>query len=151
MNVNVSVDVSGAVDSLKEFGSSFPNIQKKALRVIGQGAVKEIKKAIRLTTKKRTGGLRKAYKYKVSKDGDYVTVYPSKKVSPHLKKIVPIVSALNYGADTSRRTDRRAGIQRKSIAGRGFIEKGESFLQGRGYMPGINKMVQQEIKKFFES
>lgn len=134
--ISVEADVSEVQDALAGTSKSLVSIRRQMLGIIARGVSKETSKAIRATTEKRTGELRKAYRYKVRRDGSEANVFP-KGLKGSDRSIFPKVMALNYGTVDGR------------LKPLGFIEQGEKYAESDKYSADVDKMIQRELKKYW--
>ena len=133
--INVKPDIEAVQDALAGTAAGLENIRKRTLGTIASGAKRRISQAIRLTTKKRSGELLKAYRYKVKKDGSAASLFP--RGQGKSSRIFPKVYTLNYGKEGTK------------WAARGFVQRGELFVQGAEYEKDVNKYVQKELDKYW--
>ena len=133
--INVTADVEAVQDALSGTSKGLSNVQKRVLGTIAAGARKKINAAIRQTTKRRTGELLKAYRYKVRKDASQANLYPRKQNKK--SQIFPKAYTLNYGLSGTK------------FKARGFIQKGEAYAQGTEWEKDVNKYVQNELDKYW--
>jgi len=132
---SIKADISEAQAALSGTSKSLASISRQTLGVIARGAVATVKKEIRSTTQKRTGELLRAYRYKVKKDGSEVNVFP--KALNGEESIFPKAMALSYGTNDGR------------IKPRGFVQKGEDYVDKGGYEPEIQKLIDKELAKYW--
>ncbi len=133
--LSVKAETEAAAEALEGTAAQFPRIKRRVLSLAAQGTRKKINAAIRITTKRRTGELLKAYRYKVHKDGDQVNIFP--KGQGTKSRIFPKVYTLNYGSSKTRHK------------ARGFIQQGELYAQSDDWMGAVNKLVQKELDKYW--
>lgn len=133
--LSVEVDVSKAKQALSGTSKSLVSISRQSLGIIARGTVTVLKKEIRATTDKITGELLKAYRYKVSKDGSQANVFP--KALNGERTIFPKVMALSYG----RKKD--------ALKPRGFVQKGEEYVEKGRYEDELQKMIDRELDKYW--
>lgn len=133
--LSVEVDVSKAKQALSGTSKSLVSISRQSLGIIARGTVTVLKKEIRATTDKITGELLKAYRYKVSKDGSHANVFP--KALNGERTIFPKVMALSYG----RKKD--------ALKPRGFVQKGEEYVEKGRYEDELQKMIDRELDKYW--
>ena len=91
----------------------------------------------------RTGELRKAYTYKVKKDGSSASVYP-KALASKDRTIFPKAMTLSYGHEGP--TKRASNWY---IKPRGFVQAGKRFADSGAYMDEVEKMVSKELDKYW--
>lgn len=133
--LSVEVDVSKAKQALSGTSKSLVSISRQSLGIIARGTVTVLKKEIRATTGRITGELLKAYRYKVSKDGSKANVFP--KALNGERTIFPKVMALSYG----RKKD--------TLKPRGFVQKGEEYVDKGRYEDELQKMIDRELDKYW--
>lgn len=138
--INVSVDVEKVQEALKGTSKSIKAISRKAMSIIGHGAVKAIKGGIRDTLNKRTGQLLKAYKYYGFKSGTGGIVRTDKKI-PNGDDFFKKTYTLNYGYT--------GNVRRALNKPHSFVERGEEYVNSSGYMSDIEKMVDKELEKWW--
>lgn len=141
--VSVEADVSAVQEALKGTAKSMKSIRKQALGIVGRVTAKATRQAITATTAKKTGDLRKAYGYKVAKDGSTVTVWPKDKaIAANNHLILAKASVLSYGYD--------AGPHRgPHVTARGFVQAGRDVAERGGWEPEMQKMIEKELKKYW--
>ena len=132
--ISVTPDIEAVQEALAGTSKGLGQIQKRALGTIAQGVRKRINAAIRASTKRRTGELLKAYRYKTRKDGSQVNVYPKKQGK---RNIFAKVYTLNYGKEGTK------------WRARGFVQRGEQYAQGSDWEADANKYVQKELDKYW--
>lgn len=132
----VKADVDKAQKALKGTALSVKSISRRALQTIARETVRRIKAAAASSTKKRTGELRKSYKYKAAKSGESVTVFPKGTVHAG-SGIYPKVMALSYGSE------------KRHIRAFGFIQAGQDYAENKDHSPEIEKLIQKELKKYW--
>lgn len=141
--VSVKADIDGVQKALAGTSKGMKSIQKQALGVIGRGTSKVIRKAVQATTARRTGELRKAYGYKVKKDGSSVTVWPTDRaVKENNHLVLAKVSVLSYGYDAGPRKG-------PHVRARNFVQAGKAWAEGGGYEADLQKIVDKELKKYW--
>ena len=134
--IDLTADTEAVQKALEGTTAGLEAMRKRTLSAAAQGARKKINAAIRATTKKRTGELRKAYRYKVKKDGSQANIYPRK--ASKASQIFPKAYTLNYGREGT------------AHAPRGFVEAGERYAEGGQWEADANKLVQKELDKYWE-
>lgn len=132
---SIKADISEAQAALSGTSKSLASISRQTLGVIARGAVATVKKEIRSTTQKRTGELLRAYRYKIKRDGSEANVFP--KALKGNDTIFPKAMALSYGTNDGR------------IKPRGFVQKGEDYVDKGGYEPEIQKLIDKELAKYW--
>ena len=135
--ISISADVTEVQEALSQTAKSLQSIERKTLSIASRGTVKAIKMGIRETLHRRTGGLLKAYKYKVHKEG-FSNVYPNGKSG---SDVFPKAFILNYGY--------KGPTKRAINKPHGFIQKGEIYASNGSYMPEVEKMIQKELEKYW--
>ena len=133
--IAVNAEVEAVQEALAGTSAGLVQMQRKTLSAIAQGARRKINAAIRLTTKRRTGELLKAYRYKVRKDASQANIFPKK--TGKKGNIFAKVYTLNYGKEGTR------------WRARGFVQKGEAYAEEGGYEAAVNKLVQKELDKYW--
>ena len=114
------VDVSAVQDALSETSKSLKSIQRSTLRVVARATVKTVRAAIITSDLHvRTGELRKAYTYKLKRDGTEANVYPRALTSGD-RTIFPKAMTLSYGHNGPTKRFRNW-----RIAPRGFVQRGQ--------------------------
>lgn len=152
--ISIKTNIQKAQKALSTTSYKMPAIQKSVLRIFAKGALKAIKKQIKQDFRRHTGGLYNAYTYTV-KD-DFATVYPSTKTA-HGKRIVPIVSALNYGTViTAKRAPflsfmGRHFIKTKQviIKGTDFLDAGKKDIQSTTHTKEVNTYIQKQFNRYW--
>lgn len=142
--VSIKADVDEVQKALKGTAKSMKSIRKQALGIVGRVESKATRQAITASTGKRTGDLRKAYSYKVAKDGSTVTVWPRPKDKMEEGRKVFLKSViLSYGYN--------AGPGRKGphVAARNFVQAGQTYVESGGYEADLQKIVDKELKKYW--
>lgn len=132
---SIKADISEAQAALSGTSKSLSSISRQTLGVIARGAVATVKKEILSTTQKRTGELLRAYRYKIKRDGSEANVFP--KALKGNDTIFPKAMALSYGTADGR------------IKPRGFVQKGEDYVDKGGYEPEIQKLIDKELAKYW--
>lgn len=141
--IDVSVDISYAQKALSGTSKSLVSIRNQALGIIGKYGVKAVKSAIRTSgLKKRTGELQKAYVRKLNRRKGEENLYPVS-LGDRKKAIFPKAQALSYGA-------RNAKKPKWKITGKGFVQKGWEAVEGGSYSAEIDKMIDKELKKYWD-
>lgn len=142
--VATEVDVSAVQDALSETTKSLKSISKATLRVVAKATAKTVRAAIITSDLHvRTGELRKAYTYKVKRDGSEANVYP-RALTNGDRTIFPKAMTLSYGHNgpTKRARDWR-------IAPRGFVQRGQQFAENGGYMDEVQALIDKELEKYW--
>lgn len=142
--VATEVDVSAVQDALSETTKSLKSISKATLRVVAKATAKTVRAAIISSDLHvRTGELRKAYTYKVKRDGSEANVYP-RALTNGDRTIFPKAMTLSYGHNgpTKRARDWR-------IAPRGFVQRGQQFAENGGYMDEVQALIDKELEKYW--
>ena len=142
--VATEVDVSAVQDALSETTKSLKSISKATLRVVAKATAKTVRAAIISSDLHvRTGELRKAYTYKVKRDGSEANVYP-RALTNGDRTIFPKAMTLSYGHNgpTKRARDWR-------ISPRGFVQRGQQFAENGGYMDEVQELIDKELEKYW--
>ena len=155
--VGISVDVRPVQQALMQTAKSMKGIQRQTVGIAARTTAKTIKTAIRQTTKRLTGELSSAYRYKVRKDGSSAAVFPKTVSGNHL--VLAKVATLSYGNTITNRPGRTflsvsgrgywARPKTVHIPARGFVQAGERYAEGGGYMDEVQKMIDRELAKFW--
>ena len=138
------VDVSAVQDALSETSKSLKSIQRQTLRVVAKATAKTIRAAIITSDLHvRTGELRKAYTYKLKRDGSEANVYPRALTSGD-RTIFPKAMTLSYGHEgpTKRAKNWR-------IVPRGFVQRGQQYAENGDYMDEVQKLIDKELEKYW--
>lgn len=138
------VDVSAVQDALSETSKSLKAIQRDTLRVVARATAKTVRAAIISSDLHvRTGELRKAYTYKLKRDGSEANVYPRALTSGD-RTIFPKAMTLSYGhqGPTKRARNWR-------IVPRGFVQRGQQYAENGGYMDEVQKLIDKELEKYW--
>lgn len=138
------VDVSAVQDALSETSKSLKAIQRDTLRVVARATAKTVRAAIISSDLHvRTGELRKAYTYKLKRDGSEANVYPRALTSGD-RTIFPKAMTLSYGhqGPTKRFRNWR-------IAPRGFVQRGQQYAENGDYMDEVQKLIDKELDKYW--
>ncbi len=155
--ISISVDISEVQAALSATAKSLKSISRQTMGIAARTTVKALKTAIRQTTKRQTGELSRAYRYKVKKDGSSASVFPRTASGNHL--VLAKIATLSYGNDISVRPGRTwlsvkgrgyfARPRTVHIPARNFVRQGESFAENGGYMDEVQKMIDRELAKFW--
>lgn len=138
------VDVSAVQDALSETSKSLKSIQRSTLRVVARATAKTVRAAIISSDLHvRTGELRKAYTYKLKRDGSEANVYP-RALTNGDRTIFPKAMTLSYGhqGPTKRFRNWR-------IAPRGFVQRGQQYAENGDYMDEVQKLIDKELEKYW--
>lgn len=138
------VDVSAVQDALSETSKSLKAIQRDTLRVVARATAKTVRAAIISSDLHvRTGELRKAYTYKLKRDGSEANVYPRALTSGD-RTIFPKAMTLSYGhqGPTKRARNWR-------IVPRGFVQRGQQYAENGDYMDEVQKLIDKELNKYW--
>ena len=138
------VDVSAVQDALFETSKSLKSIQRSTLRVVARATAKTVRAAIISSDLHvRTGELRKAYTYKLKRDGSEANVYP-RALTNGDRTIFPKAMTLSYGhqGPTKRFRNWR-------IAPRGFVQRGQQYAENGDYMDEVQKLIDKELDKYW--
>lgn len=142
--IAAQIDVSAVQEALSSTTKSLKSIERSALRVVAKATAKQVRAAIVASDlNTRTGELRKAYVYKVKRDGTEANVFP-KALSGKDRTIFPKAMTLSYGHEgpTKRCKNWR-------IAPRGFVQKGQQFAESGNYKSEIQAMIDSELAKYW--
>lgn len=138
------VDVSAVQDALSETSKSLKSIQRSTLRVVARATAKTVRAAIITSDLHvRTGELRKAYTYKLKRDGTEANVYPRALTSGD-RTIFPKAMTLSYGHNGPTKRFRNW-----RIAPRGFVQRGQQYAENGGYMDEVQKLIDKELEKYW--
>ena len=138
------VDVSAVQDALSETSKSLKSIQRSTLRIVARATAKTVRAAIITSDLHvRTGELRKAYTYKLKRDGTEANVYPRALTSGD-RTIFPKAMTLSYGHNGPTKRFRNW-----RIAPRGFVQRGQQFAENGGYMDEVQKLIDKELEKYW--
>ena len=138
------VDVLAVQNALSETSKSLKSIQRSTLRVVARATAKTVRAAIISSDLHvRTGELRKAYTYKLKRDGSEANVYP-RALTNGDRTIFPKAMTLSYGhqGPTKRFRDWR-------IVPRGFVQRGQQYAENGDYMPEVQKLIDKELEKYW--
>ena len=138
------VDVSAVQEALSETSKSLKAIQRQTLRVVAKATAKTVRAAIISSDLHvRTGELRKAYTYKLKRDGSEANVYPRALTSGD-RTIFPKAMTLSYGHEgpTKRARNWR-------IVPRGFVQRGQQYAENGDYMDEVQKLIDKELEKYW--
>ena len=138
------VDVSAVQDALSETSKSLKSIQRSTLRVVARATAKTVRAAIISSDLHvRTGELRKAYTYKLKRDGTEANVYP-RALTNGDRTIFPKAMTLSYGhqGPTKRFRNWR-------IVPRGFVQRGQQYAENGDYMDEVQKLIDKELEKYW--
>lgn len=138
------VDVSAVQEALSETSKSLKAIQRQTLRVVARATAKTVRAAIISSDLHvRTGELRKAYTYKLKRDGSEANVYP-RALTNGDRTIFPKAMTLSYGhqGPTKRFRNWR-------IAPRGFVQRGQQYAENGDYMDEVQKLIDKELEKYW--
>lgn len=142
--VATEVDVSAVQDALSETSKSLKSIQRSTLRVVARATAKTVRAAIITSDLHvRTGELRKAYTYKLKRDGTEANVYPRALTSGD-RTIFPKAMTLSYGHNGPTKRFRNW-----RIAPRGFVQRGQQYAENGGYMDEVQKLIDKELEKYW--
>lgn len=138
------VDVSAVQDALSETSKSLKSIQRSTLRIVARATAKTVRAAIISSDLHvRTGELRKAYTYKLKRDGTEANVYPRALTSGD-RTIFPKAMTLSYGHNGPTKRFRNW-----RIAPRGFVQRGQQYAENGGYMDEVQKLIDKELEKYW--
>ncbi len=140
----VKADVEGVQKALAGTAKGMRSIQRQVLGAMGRGTAKVVRQAISRTTARRSGALRKAFGYKVKKDGSSVTVWPTDKaVKKNNHLVLAKASVLSYGYDAG------PGKKGPHVMARNFVQAGWDYAERGGYEAELQKIVDKELKKYW--
>ena len=138
------VDVSAVQDALSETSKSLKSIQRSTLRVVARATAKTVRAAIITSDLHvRTGERRKAYTYKLKRDGTEANVYPRALTSGD-RTIFPKAMTLSYGHNGPTKRFRNW-----RIAPRGFVQRGQQYAENGDYMDEVQKLIDKELEKYW--
>ena len=138
------VDVSAVQDALSETSKSLKSIQRSTLRVVARATAKTVRAAIITSDLHvRTGELRKAYTYKLKRDGTEANVYPRALTSGD-RTIFPKAMTLSYGHNGPTKRFRNW-----RITPRGFVQRGQQYAENGDYMDEVQKLIDKELEKYW--
>lgn len=138
------VDVSAVQDALSETSKSLKSIQRSTLRIVARATAKTVRAAIITSDLHvRTGELRKAYTYKLKRDGTEANVYPRALTSGD-RTIFPKAMTLSYGHNGPTKRFRNW-----RIAPRGFVQRGQQYAENGDYMDEVQKLIDKELDKYW--
>lgn len=138
------VDVSAVQDALSETSKSLKAIQRDTLRVVARATAKTVRAAIISSDLHvRTGELRKAYTYKLKRDGSEANVYP-RALTNGDRTIFPKAMTLSYGHNGPTKRFRNW-----RIAPRGFVQRGQQYAENGDYMDEVQKLIDKELEKYW--
>ena len=138
------VDVSAVQDALSETSKSLKSIQRSTLRVVARATAKTVRAAIISSDLHvRTGELRKAYTYKLKRDGSEANVYP-RALTNGDRTIFPKAMTLSYGHNGPTKRFRNW-----RIAPRGFVQRGQQYAENGDYMDEVQKLIDKELEKYW--
>lgn len=138
------VDVSAVQDALSQTSKSLKAIQRDTLLVVAKATAKTVRAAIISSDLHvKTGELRKAYTYKLKRDGSEANVYP-RALTNGDRTIFPKAMTLSYGhqGPTKRAKNWR-------IVPRGFVQRGQQYAENGGYMDEVQKLIDKELEKYW--
>lgn len=154
--VDVKVEIEEAQRALSGTSKSLKSIQKSVLRIAAQKTLKAVKTALQssdLDLNSGTGELKKAYTYRVKKDGSEANVYPKALNAKRNKggainwatdAIFPKAMALSYG---------HSGPTKRAkswfIAPRNFVQAGDLYAESGKYMDEVQKYIDKELDKYW--
>ena len=142
--IAAQIDVSAVQEALSSTSKSLKSIERSALRVVAKATAKQVRAAIVASDlHNRTGELRKAYVYKVKKDGTSASVFP-KALSGNDRTIFPKAMTLSYGHEGPTKRCRNW-----RIAPRGFVQSGQRYAESGNYMSEIQALIDSELAKYW--
>lgn len=134
--ISAQVEVAAVQEALSGTSAGLSAMRGRVLSAAGKGTRQKVNQAIRATTKRRTGELLKAYRYRVKKDAGQVNIYPRK--ATKASQVFPKAYTLNYGLEGTAHVPR------------GFVERGEAYAENGEYMAEAEKLVQKELDKYWK-
>lgn len=138
------VDVSAVQEALSETSKSLKSIQRSTLRVVARATAKTVRAAIISSDLHvRTGELRKAYTYKLKRDGTEANVYP-RALTNGDRTIFPKAMTLSYGHNGPTKRFRNW-----RIVPRGFVQRGQQYAENGDYMDEVQKLIDKELEKYW--
>ena len=138
------VDVLAVQNALSETSKSLKSIQRSTLRVVARATAKTVRAAIISSDLHvRTGELRKAYTYKLKRDGSEANVYP-RALTNGDRTIFPKAMTLSYGHNGPTKRFRNW-----RIAPRGFVQRGQQYAENGDYMDEVQKLIDKELEKYW--
>lgn len=139
-----TVDVSAVQEALSETSKSLKSIQRSTLRVVASATAKTVRAAIISSDLHvRTGELRKAYTYKLKRDGSEANVYP-RALTNGDRTIFPKAMTLSYGHQGPTKR-----LRNWRIAPRGFVQRGQQYAENGDYMDEVQKLIDKELEKYW--
>ena len=142
--IATEVDVTAVQEALSETSKSLKAIQRQTLRVVARATAKTVRAAIISSDLHvRTGELRKAYTYKLKRDGSEANVYP-RALTNGDRTIFPKAMTLSYGHEgpTKRAKNWR-------IVPRGFVQRGQQYAENGDYMDEVQALIDKELEKYW--
>ena len=138
------IDVTPVQEALSETTKSLKSIQRSTLRVVASATAKTVRAAIISSDLHvRTGELRKAYTYKLKRDGTEANVYP-RALTNGDRTIFPKAMTLSYGHDGPTKRARNW-----KIVPRGFVQRGQQYAESGDYYPEVQKLIDKELEKYW--
>ena len=138
------IDVSEVQEALAETNKSLKSIQRSTLRVVARATANVVRSAIVSSNLHvRTGELRKAYTYKLKRDGSEANVYP-RSLTNGDRTIFPKAMTLSYGHDGPTKRFRNW-----RIAPRGFVQRGQQYAENGDYMDEVQALIDKELEKYW--
>ena len=138
------IDVTPVQEALSETTKSLKSIQRSTLRVVASATAKTVRAAIISSDLHvRTGELRKAYTYKLKRDGTEANVYP-RALTNGDRTIFPKAMTLSYGHDGPTKRARNW-----KIVPRGFVQRGQQYAENGDYYPEVQKLIDKELEKYW--
>ena len=142
--VVTQINVSEVQEALAETNKSLKAIQRQTLRVVARATANTVKAAIVSSDLHvRTGELRKAYTYKLKRDGSEANVYP-RALTNGDRTIFSKAMTLSYGHEgpTKRARNWR-------IVPRGFVQRGQQYAENGDYMDEVQALIDKELEKYW--
>ena len=141
--LSIEADVSAVQEALAGTSKSLKAMERQTLRIAARATAKRIRALITASgLKSRTGELKKAYAYKVKRNGTEAVVFP--KALKGGDTIFPKAMTLSYDHD-----GKTARASNWKIEPRGFVQGGQAYAESGGYMGEVQKMVDKELQKYW--
>ena len=138
------VDIAPVQEALSETTKSLKSIQRSTLRVVASATAKTVRAAIISSDLHvRTGELRKAYTYKLKRNGTEANIYP-RALTNGDRTIFPKAMTLSYGHDGPTKRARNW-----KIVPRGFVQRGQQYAESGDYYPEVQKLIDKELEKYW--
>lgn len=140
--ISVEAEIGEVQKALAGTSRNFTSIQKQALGILARNTVRTLRNAIKTGIKDKsrsTGGLQKAYGFRVKKDGSEANIYPR---GASGGEIFPKAFVQNYGYEGPT-----VRAKNWSVKPKGFVQQAELKLQGNDYNSELNKMIDKVLAK----